>query len=116
MRKTGYALSILTVLVLMTSCGEQETSNETNPEEEKPIMDENSLEYQMAEILCDCFETFNEDDPMGQMDAVGCMLEKIGDHTEIGEADEEKTKEILNEICPETATKFENWQKNMKQE
>lgn len=116
MKKLGYPLILLTVLASMFSCGEQETSHETNQEEQKPTIDKNSIEYEMAEILCDCFETFNEDDPMGQMDAVGCMLEKIGDNTEIGEANEEKTKEILNEICPETADKFENWQKNMKQE
>lgn len=110
MKKTS--VLVLAATLFLISCGNE--TNESAAEKEEVKFDKTTAEYKTAELLCDCFETFNEDDPAGQMEAVGCLMEKMGNDASLQNADEEKTKEILKQLCPETAAKFDKWQDNMK--
>lgn len=117
-------LTLMTAAV-MVSCAEDQAAQEEAVAQDEQVtketenaasgsLDVNSAEYKLAAILCECFESFNPGDSQGQMDAVGCMMQKIGDSKELQNTDEAKTKAILAELCPETAQKFETWTENMK--
>lgn len=103
---------ILSAAIVLMSCG-GESTEESNESEEQSKYDKNSADYKMAEVLCDCFVSFEDDDPAGQLEAVDCMMEKMNNDVSLEDADEDKTIEIVNEICPETAVKLDKWLSNM---
>ena len=116
MKKIIYTFCVAIALV-GTSCGEEsksETGNDKEePKVEKAKYDTESPDYKMAMILCDCFESFDTEDPNAQMDAVGCFLEGMSD-PDVQNSNEEGTKAILEDVCPESAKNFSKWQENMK--
>lgn len=94
------------LLVLSNSC----VSNSSNEHSEnKPKYDTSSTEYQLANILCDCFENFDENNEKGHFDALECFMSKVEDG-KVDEGDEYETKKILKDICPESAANFDKWQ------
>jgi hypothetical protein len=94
------------LLVLSSSC----VSNSGNEHSEnKPKYDTSSAEYQLAIILCDCFENFDENDSNGQFDAIECFMSNVQDGS-LNDADEYKTNKIMKDICPESSAKFDKWQ------
>jgi hypothetical protein len=101
MRKfTVFVLSPILIIFICISC-----QSENN---QKSKLDESSAEYQLALIMCDCFDNNKDSDLESDFNVIDCFMENVKDD-DLKEADEFKTKQIMKEICPKSFENFGKW-------
>ncbi len=107
-----FFVTILIFILFNISCASNTSDEKTEDNDKTLKYDVSSSEYQLANILCECFDNFEENDVLGQFDVIECFSSKIND-TSLNDTDAIKTQKILKDICPESSKKFEEWQEKM---
>ena len=96
MKRLIFSVFVATTL-FYTSCGaDQKTVNK------------------MADEMCVAMKSYNPKDPIGSLGALNKIMAITKKQDEYGSVTEGQLKDAMKKICPEGATKFENFLKQNK--